>query len=104
MALELSVMRNQIFSFITHKAGGNFHFSVWEVAVAVLCFVLGNELVNLFVGMAAAVLGGAAMLGLRRRSNNRIDHLEILARKIIKRRKVNVCERDERSRPFPYQL
>lgn len=97
-------MRNPIFSFISHKAGGNLHFSMWEIAVVIAGFLLGNEFIHLFAGIAIMVLAGASMLALRKKSNDRIDHLEILARHIVKKRKMNVCERDEQARPFPYKL
>ncbi len=87
---------NRVFSNQLRKGRGLIFFSNAESGVIVFAAVLTYLTVNFTVALVSAVLAAVLLLVHRRLDNHRLDHLEILARRLglAKPPAFNHCERD----------
>ena len=88
---------NKVFPSQIRKAHGVLSFSKAErqvLAAAVATALLAAVAVHLFLAIAVFVAVAAAVLVHRRVDNHRMDHLEILGRRLAGGPVWSLCERD----------
>lgn len=96
---------NKVFPSQIRKARGVLSFSKAErqvLAAAVAMSLLTAVAVHLFLAIGVFVAIAAAMLVHRRVDNHRMDHLEILRRRLVGGPVWSLCERDYRYVSFDH--
>ncbi len=97
---------NRVFHNQLHKARGLVFFSNAETGLIVLVGGVGYLFVSLVAGIVVGILVAVALIVHRRLDNHRLDHLEILARKLGMARpdSFNLCERDLKYERFAHRF
>lgn len=97
---------NRVFAAQARKAKGALYFARWDkraIAAAAVVALLLTGAVHLMLGIGVLV---AAVVGVhvhRRLDHDRLDHLELLVRRLIRPPTWNHCERDLAFRRPPWR-